>query len=178
MKKRTKRAYQILKDIRDNIDSVNLNTKSFFSRKGVRELSVDYLATRKSYAVDITLPRAKEYNTTCCLGGMIPMVDWKWAKKHGLDFADMSTEISFTLHRKNTSDDQALWNWIFSEQWNNNKKWAKERLNLVIKKRKCYEMDFALNYSDVNTMSDFIQIAFKNKKKKRKYTYLLKGNKL
>ena len=175
MKDKTKRAYKILKGLRAKIGEVNFKASSFLSLNG-HTAEINPIKSHKLYKKSITLPKAIQDKITCCLAGMIPMVDWEWAKEHDMNFAEMSTEISFTLHRKNTMDDKALWDWLFSSKWNNNTSWAKERLNLVIKKKKCYGMIYGKNYNDVHNMQDFFDLTLSNKEKSV-HTYLLKGNK-
>ena len=178
MTERTKRVYNILRALRDTLDNINLKMSHFLIYKGYNKYSIPYQLTQKTYITNIQQPYAGECNTSCCLAGAIPSVDWKWAVKHHMDFHEMSNALADTLHLKKDGKIRVLWTWLFSENWSSDKEWAKTRLNLVINEKKCYKLDFAIDYSKVNTMSEFLQVAFKTKEKELQHTYLLKGNKL
>ena len=176
MKKRTKRVYSILRGLRDNLDNVNLDMSHFLVYKGFTRYTIPGSFTEKTYATNLIQSSTNECKTACCLIGMIPMIDWEWAKKHNMDFDTMSTVISNVLHKKKSKDVAIAWTWIFSEVWNNDKEWAKTRLNLVIDQHKCYAVDFNVDYSGVTNIKDFIRMTYKDRTERLKNTYLLKGH--
>ena len=146
---RAKRALQILEDIHDNIHSINLDMRTFFTfySNGLEAIPSPYSDSLKNYKACITLPRAKELNITCCLAGVIPLVDWDWAMDYKMNVRFMSADLTSRLSElRGPHGHSYLWRWLFTDSWNNNKDWARARLELVIKHKKFYKLeDFGVN---------------------------------
>ena len=164
-------AINILKSIRNDLDMVNLNMETFFYRRGygrvARNILIGKMRTQQEFKKAITINESdSDCKTSCCLAGMIPSVDWNWAKRYGMDFNVMSMAVTTAISPPKLQEDDYLWLWLFSIHWNNNKEWAKERLDLVIDSKAYYMLKNYTKYydsslkslKDINSIAELVKL--------------------